>query len=86
MLTDWTEEGEQNERAWPREGSFKAEDMVLAEVCIRHGEGDLRWDFPYMQQCPVRWKRFVRDRPIGYQSTRICLLVQKGQGGVIYVP
>ena len=52
LLADWTRKG--IEGAWPRERSFDAEDMATAEVCIRYGGGDPRWDSSYMHQCLAR--------------------------------
>ena len=64
LLAKWTEKGEEYDRAWPREGSFDPEDIALAEDCIRYEEGDLRWDFSYMQKCLAKWERYVEDRPV----------------------
>ena len=60
--------------------------MAIVEDCIKYGVGDPKWNFSYMQQCLTRWEIYVRGRAIEYEPTKICPLVQKGAGGVIYVP
>ena len=81
LLASWTEEKDQYGRSWPRNGSFEAKDMAIAQDCIRRGGGDPRWDLPYMQRCLTKWEGYVDVSPIRTLRSGIYPIVSKDMAG-----